>query len=145
MAKHIADFIDHMRAMGASEVIDYRRQDFSRGEPYDLILDMVAHRSVFVYRRALRPGGRYLCVGGSTATLLRVASAGSLLGRLSGRRIGMLVVRQGPKSFVKLADLCVAGEVKVHIERTFALDDVAAALTHVGEGRALGKVVVQVD
>jgi NADPH:quinone reductase-like Zn-dependent oxidoreductase len=44
-----------------------------------------------------------------------------------------------------LADLCVAGEIAIHIDRTFGLDDVPAALTHVGEGRALGKVVVAVS
>ena len=58
--------LDFMRSLGADEVIDYRSEDFTRGdEPYDLILDLVAHRSVFAYRRALAPGGRYRCVGGS--------------------------------------------------------------------------------
>ena len=48
-----------MRSVGADEVIDYRRDDFTRtNQPYDLILDLVAHRSVFAYRRALAPGGR---------------------------------------------------------------------------------------
>ena len=57
--------LDHMRSLGADEVIDYRRDDFTRGaEPYDLVLDLVAHRSVFAYRRALGRGGRYRCVGG---------------------------------------------------------------------------------
>ncbi len=66
--------LDFMRSLGADEVIDYRREDFTRGaEPYDLILDLVAHRSVFAYRRALARGGRYRCVGGSVPTLLRVA------------------------------------------------------------------------
>jgi NADPH:quinone reductase-like Zn-dependent oxidoreductase len=46
-------------------VIDYREEDFTQSElPYDLILDVVASRSVFAYRRALAPGGRYRCVGG---------------------------------------------------------------------------------
>ena len=55
-----------MRSLGADEVIDYRSEDFTRAaEPYDLVLDLVAHRSVFAYRRALAPGGRYRCVGGS--------------------------------------------------------------------------------
>ena len=57
--------LDFMRSLGADEVIDYRSEDFTRSdEPYDLILDLVAHRSVFAYRRALAPGGRYRCVGG---------------------------------------------------------------------------------
>ena len=134
---------DFMRSMGADAVIDYRREDFTRTtRPYDLILDMVAHRSVFAYRRALAPGGTYRCVGGSVRTLLRVFTVGSVVGRLAGRSIGGLVVKEGPAHFEPLADLCVAGDVRIHIDRIFTLDEVAAALARVGEGRALGKVVV---
>ena len=134
---------DFMVSMGADEVIDYRDDDFSRSAaPYDLILDLVAHRSVFAYRRALARGGRYRCAGGSVRTLLRVLTAGSVVGRATGRSIGVLVVKQGPSHFEPLAALCAAGEVRIHIDRTFALDEVPAALAHVGEGRALGKVVV---
>jgi NADPH:quinone reductase-like Zn-dependent oxidoreductase len=135
--------LDFMRSLGADDVIDYRSEDFTRSdEPYDLILDLVAHRSVFAYRRALARGGRYRCVGGSVRALLRVLTIGSVAGVLTGRRIGVLAVREGPPHFEALAELCGSGEVAIHIDRTFGLDDVRAALTHVGEGRALGKVVV---
>jgi NADPH:quinone reductase-like Zn-dependent oxidoreductase len=134
---------DFMRSMGADDVIDYRRDDFTRTtQPYDLILDLVAHRSVFAYRRALAPGGTYRCVGGSVRALLRVLTVGSVIGRVTGRSIGVLVVKEAPAHFEPLANLCVAGDVRIHIDRFFALDEVAAALARVGEGRALGKVVV---
>ena len=134
---------DFMRSVGADDVIDYRRDDFTRTtQPYDLILDLVAHRSVFAYRRALAPGGTYRCVGGTVRALLRVLTAGSVVGRLTGRSVGILVVKEGPAHFEPLADLCVAGDIGIHIDRTFTLDEVPAALAHVGEGRALGKVVV---
>jgi NADPH:quinone reductase-like Zn-dependent oxidoreductase len=136
--------LEFMRSLGADDVIDHRREDFTRREPYDLILDLVAHRSVFDYRRALVRGGRYRCVGGSVPALLRVLTIGWLAGRLTGRRLGVLAVREGPAAFGPLADRCMAGDVDVHIDRTFGLQDVAQALTHVGEGRALGKVVVEV-
>lgn len=135
--------LEFMRSLGADEVIDYHRDDFTRDhEPYDLILDLVAHRSVFAYRRALAAGGRYLCVGGSVRALLRVLAIGAAAGRVTGRRLGVLVVREGPAHFQPLADLCVAGDVSIHIDRTFPLDEVPEALAYVGEGRALGKVVV---
>jgi NADPH:quinone reductase-like Zn-dependent oxidoreductase len=135
--------LEFMRSLGADEVIDYRSEDFTRpDEPYDLILDLVAHRSVFAYRRALAPGGRYRCVGGPVRTLLRVLTIGWVAGRLTRRRIGVLAVREGPARFEPLAELCVAGDVGIHIDRVFPLDEVGAALAHVGEGRALGKVVV---
>jgi NADPH:quinone reductase-like Zn-dependent oxidoreductase len=137
--------LDFMRSLGADEVIDYRSEDFTRGDqPYDLVLDLVAHRSVFAYRRALAPGGRYRCVGGSVRALLRVLTIGWAAARLTGRRMGVLAVSEGPDAFGPLADLCLAGEVGIHIDRTFGLDAVPEALAHVGEGRALGKVVVAV-
>ena len=69
-------------------------------------------------------------------------TAGFVVGRLSGRRIGVLAVKQGPAHFEPLRAMCVSGEIDIRIDRTFRLDDVAAALAHSGEGRALGKVVV---
>lgn len=138
--------LDHMRAVGADEVIDFRRDDFSRGRPpFDLILDLVAHRSVFACRRALARDGRYRCVGGPVPALLRVVTVGALVGRFTGRRLGMLIVKEGPDHFAPLADLCVAGEVAIHIDQTFGLDDVPEALALVGSGGARGKVVVEVD
>jgi NADPH:quinone reductase-like Zn-dependent oxidoreductase len=135
--------LEFMRSLGADEVVDYLSQDFTDLGPFDHVLDLVAHRSVFAYRRALARGGRYRCVGGSVPTLLRVVTIGALLGRLTGRRLGLLAVKQGPAHFEPLAERCVAGEVQIHIDRTFRLDDVPQALAYVGEGRALGKVVVE--
>jgi NADPH:quinone reductase-like Zn-dependent oxidoreductase len=136
--------LEFMRSLGADEVIDYRSQDFTRVEPSDHVLDLVAHRSVFAYRRALAPGGRYRCVGGSTRALLRVVTIGALLGRLTGRRLGVLVVKPGPAHFQPLAEVCLSGEVQIHIDRRFGLEEVPEALAYHGEGRALGKVVVEV-
>lgn len=139
-----ASKLDFMRSVGADEVIDYRSEDFTRSGEYDLVLDLVAHRSVFAYRRALAPGGRYLCVGGTVRALLRILTIGALAAWLTGRRMGVLGVKLGPKHFAPLTELCLSGDVGIHIDRTFTLDDVPAALAHVGEGRALGKVVVEV-
>lgn len=136
--------LEFMRSIGADEMIDYRSQDFTHHGPSDVILDLVAHRSVFAYRRALAPGGRYLCVGGSVRALVRVVTIGAILGRLTGRRLGLLIVKQGPAHFEPFAARCVSGDIDIHIDRTFRLDEVPQALAHVGEGRALGKVVVEV-
>ena len=81
-------------------------------------------------------------MGGSVGTLLRVLTAGSVVGLLSGRSIGVLAVMEGPAHFQPLVDLCVNGEVAIPIDRTFSLEEVPAALSYVGDGRALGKVVI---
>jgi NADPH:quinone reductase-like Zn-dependent oxidoreductase len=138
--------LDFMRSLGADHVIDYGRDDFTRTEvPYDLVLDLVAHRSPFACRRALAPGGRYWCVGGPVRILVAILTIGSIIGRLTGRRLGVLVVPQGPRYFSPLTDLVVAGDIAIHIDRTFGLDEVPHALRCVGEGLALGKVVVTTD
>jgi NADPH:quinone reductase-like Zn-dependent oxidoreductase len=136
--------LEFIRSLGADEAIDYRIQDFTKVGPSDLVLDLVAHRSVFAYRRALARGGRYRCVGGSVPALLRIVTVGAVLGQLTGRRLGLLLVKQGPVHFEPLAERCLTGDIRIHIERTFGLDEVPEALAHVGEGRALGKVVIAV-
>lgn len=134
--------LEHMRAVGADVVLDHERVDYTRTGPYDVVLDLVAHRSVLAYRRATARGGSYRCVGGSVRTLLRVLTAGTAVGLATGRSIGVLVVKQGPEHFRPVAELCATGELRIHVDRTFTLDEVPEALAHVGEGRALGKVVV---
>jgi NADPH:quinone reductase-like Zn-dependent oxidoreductase len=83
-----AEKLEFMRSLGADHVIDYAREDFTtNGRGYDLILDLAAYRPAFAYRRSLRPGGRYLYVGGSVATLLQVLLIGPLIGRAERKRI----------------------------------------------------------
>ena len=138
--------LDHMRSLGADEVIDHRADDFTRGhEPYDLILDLVARRSVFAYRRALAPGGRYRVVGGTTRTLLRVLTVGSVAGRLTGRHLGVLAVKPGPEHFALVAGQVEAGDLEIRVDRTGSLDDVPELLAAVGSGEILGKAVIVFD
>lgn len=54
------------------------------------------------------------------------------------------MVKLGPAGFEPFSERCVSGDVKIHIDRTFTLEEVPQALTHVGEGRALGKAVIQI-
>jgi NADPH:quinone reductase-like Zn-dependent oxidoreductase len=139
-----ADKLEFMRSLGADAVGDYRRQDFSDFSPFDRILDLVATRSPFACRRALAPDGRYQCVGGTVRTLVPIVIIGALVGRPTRRRVGMLAVKQGPTHFEPLTERCLSNDVQIHIDRTFALDEVPQALTYVGEGRSLGKVVVAI-
>lgn len=136
--------LDFMRAVGADEVVDYTSSDFTWLDPFDLILDLVARRSVFAYRRALARGGRYLCVGGTVRSLLRIVTVGAAIGLVSGRRLGVLIAREGPAHFEPVAERCVAGELRIHVDRTYPLPETARALGYLGAGRALGKVVVTV-
>ncbi len=137
---------DFMRSLGADQVIDYTRDDFTRnGETYDLILDLAAYRSVWAYRRSLAPGGRYLYVGGSVATLLQVLLVGPMIGRSKDKKIRLLAVRMGAKHLARLVELCQKDKITIAIDRRYRLDEVPEALRYLGEGHAKGKVVVTVD
>lgn len=135
-----------MRSLGAHHVIDYTSDDFTKhGRTYDLILDLAAYGSVAAYRRSLAAGGRYLCVGGSAATLLRVLLIGSWAGRTEGKKIRVLAVRLGAQHLGPLVELCQAGTVTTVIDRRYPLSEVPEALRYLGEGHAKGKVVIVVE
>jgi NADPH:quinone reductase-like Zn-dependent oxidoreductase len=138
--------LEFMRSLGADHVIDYTQEDFtSNGRTYDLILDLAAHRPVFAYRNSLTPGGRYLYVGGSVATLLQVLMIGPLIGRAAGKRIRLLAVRLGTQHLTPIAELCQTGKITIVIDRRYPLNEVPEALWYLGEGHAKGKVVILVD
>jgi NADPH:quinone reductase-like Zn-dependent oxidoreductase len=140
-----AEKLEFMRSLGADHVIDYRREDFTRtGRGYDLILDLAAYRPASAYRRSLLPGGRYLYVGGSVATLLQVLVIGPVIGRPGRTRIRLLAVRLGARHLDPLVGLIRAGTIATVIDRRFALGEVPEALRYLGEGHAKGKVVITV-
>jgi NADPH:quinone reductase-like Zn-dependent oxidoreductase len=107
-----AEKLEFMRALGADHVIDYARADFTRnGRTYDLILDLAAHRSALAYTGSLVPGGRYLYVGGSVATLLQVLLFGPLLGRAQGKKLRLLVVRLGAQRLAPIVERSCGSQV----------------------------------
>ena len=97
------------------------------------------------YKGSLRPGGRYLYVGGSVATLLQVLLIGPLIGRADGKKIRLLAVRLGTQHLAPLVELYQAGKITAVIDRRYRLHEVPDALRYLGEGHAKGKVVVNVD
>jgi len=141
-----AEKLEFMRSLGADHVIDYLREDFTRnGRTYDLVLDLAAHRSAFAYKRSLTPGGRYLYVGGSVATLLQVLLIGPLTGRAADKKLRLLAVGLGAQHLAPIVELCQAGKIATVIDRRYRLSEVPEALRYLGEGHAKGKVVVIVE
>jgi NADPH:quinone reductase-like Zn-dependent oxidoreductase len=141
-----AEKLEFIGSLGADRVVDYAREDFTRnGQTYDLILDLAAYRSASAYARSLKPGGRYLYVGGSVPTLLQVLLIGPLIGRPDGRKVRVLAVRLGTRHLAPLVELCQAGTVATVIDRTYPLSEVPEALRYLGEGHAKGKLVINVE
>jgi NADPH:quinone reductase-like Zn-dependent oxidoreductase len=138
--------LDFMRSLGADHVIDYTQEDFTKnGKQYDLILDLVAHRSVFAYARALRPNGSYFMVGGSVATIFQILLLGPWMRRTAGKKIRLLAVQPNPQELVFITELYEAGKVVPVIDRRYPLREVPEALRYLGEGLAKGKVVITLE
>ena len=141
-----AEKLDFMRSLGADHVIDYTKEDFAKnGQQYDLILDVVAHRSVFAYKRALAPNGNYFAVGGAVATLFQILFLGPWIRITSGKKIRILAVRPNRKDLIFVTELCAAGKVVPVIDRRYPLSEVPGALRYLGEGHAKGKVMINME
>lgn len=135
--------LDFVRSLGADHVIDYASEDFTKtGRHYDLILDLIAHRSMFAYARAVRPNGTYFCIGGAVTVLLQIALLGPLLKLATGKNLRVLAVPQNRDDLVAITELCEAGKIIPVIDRHYSLQEVPKALRYVGEGRHKGKVVI---
>jgi NADPH:quinone reductase-like Zn-dependent oxidoreductase len=138
--------LDFMRSLGADHVIDYTQEDFTKsGKQYDLILDVIADRSIFSCQRALKPNGSYFLVGGSAATMFQFLLLGPWIRRIKGKNLRILAVQPNRKSLVTVTDLCEAGKIVPFIDRRYALSEVPEALRYLGEGRAKGKVVISLE
>ena len=137
--------LDFMRSLGVDHVIDYTREDFTRnGKQYDLILDLIAHRSVFAYQRALRRNGTCLFIGGSASVLFQMLLLGPIIRRAAGKSLRVLMVPQNRKDLIAIAELCEAGSIVPAIDRRFSLSEVPDAFRYVTQGHARGKVVITV-
>ncbi|MGD1996131.1 MAG: NAD(P)-dependent alcohol dehydrogenase [Anaerolineae bacterium] len=133
--------VDLVRSLGADDVIDYTREDFTRkGRRYDLILDNVGNRSFSECRRALTPRGRLLPNTGHAGMGYVIAAfALSLFVRSQGRPF---IASGRAEDLLVLKDLIEAGKVKPVINRTYLLSETPEALGYVGQGHARGKVVI---
>jgi len=139
--------LDMLRSIGADHVIDYTQVDFTKsGQRYDLILDPVAYRSIFAYRRALSPEGIFVFVGGSTAAIFQALVLAPLISRNWTQKMGVVMQKPNKKEdLVFLQELFEAGKVVPVIDRRYPLSEVPEALRHLEEGHALGKVVISVE
>lgn len=140
-----AEKLDLMRSLGVDHVIDYKKEDFTKnGKQYDLILDLIAQRSVFAYRRALKPNGTYYLAGGFVSTMFQILLLGPWIRRATSKNIRILAVETDSKDLVYITELIQSGKVKLIIDKCYMLSETAEALRYLGEGHARGKIVITV-
>jgi NADPH:quinone reductase-like Zn-dependent oxidoreductase len=140
--------VETARSIGADEVIDYTRDDFTRGtDRYDLILDIGGNRRLSAMRRALTPKGRIVMVapqpGQWIGPVARIAGA-IVTTRLGRRPASAYLADVSRDDLLTLKELIEAGKVRPIIDRTYRFDQIPEGIRYLESGAASGKVVITV-
>jgi NADPH:quinone reductase-like Zn-dependent oxidoreductase len=141
--------VDLVSTLGAREIVDYTREDFTRaGQSYDVVLDLVGNRSLRDLRRVVAPGGRLVLSGGGNpghgqylGPIGLMARAG-LFGRLLGVRVRIPRAAPDAERLTELAGMAARGEIRPVLDRTYPLAEAVAAMRHLEVEHARGKIVV---
>jgi NADPH:quinone reductase-like Zn-dependent oxidoreductase len=137
--------LDFVRSLGADHVIDYTKVDFTKtGDRYDWILDTDSHQSILRVRHALRSGGVYLTLGGTSVPILGALILGPVISLATGKTMSLVLWWKPFKveDVEHIEALIAAGKVKPAIDRRYPLAEVVDALRWVDDGHAKGKVLV---
>jgi NADPH:quinone reductase-like Zn-dependent oxidoreductase len=139
--------VDVVRAAGAQHVLDHTFSDITdAGHRYDVVIDVGGHRSLTHLRRAMTPHGTLVIVGSETAGQwlggFDRSLRAPLLSSVIGQDLVPLMISENAADLIWLRDLVDAGSVTPVIDRTYPLDETPAAIRHVSDGHARGKVVV---
>jgi len=142
--------LEMVRSIGADQVIDYTREDFTRsGQQYDLIFQLAGITSPSAFRRVLTPKGRLVLSSGDSpgrviGPISRIIKA-VLLSPFIGQTMGPLVAKPSSDDLQFLRELIEAGSVTPVIDRTYPLTEAPDAIRYLETGRARGKVVIAVS
>jgi NADPH:quinone reductase-like Zn-dependent oxidoreductase len=132
-----------VRELGADEVVDYARDDFTRrSDRFDVVFDAAGVSTFVAARQVLTEVGCYVnTLGTGAATLNTIASA--VVARFTSRqRVVPFALQAGGATWQLLAELARDGVLRAHVERTISLDQVAGAQRERESGHGCGKIVV---
>jgi NADPH:quinone reductase-like Zn-dependent oxidoreductase len=136
--------LDQARILGADQVIDYTKEDFTQnGQQYNLILAANGFHPLSAYKRALAPGGIYVMAGGKPAQIFQAMLLGALMSS-GGKKMGGVSATMKNQDLMSIKELLEAGKIMPVIDRCYPLSEAAEALRYLGEGHARGKVVISV-
>jgi NADPH:quinone reductase-like Zn-dependent oxidoreductase len=139
-------------SLGADEVIDFTKEDFTRrGVRYDLIFDVPGNRPYSAFRRALKPDGRYVLIGhelfgksgkrvfGLIPYFLKLIFLSRFVKQLRGPGVPMPTKRE---AMAVLRELLAAGKITPVVDSTYPLSEVRQAFRHMMEDETRGKVIL---
>jgi NADPH:quinone reductase-like Zn-dependent oxidoreductase len=141
---------DLVRSLGADDVIDYTREDFTDGSRrWDVIIDNAGRRPLSQLRKALTAKGTLVIVGGDgggnwTGGFFRGMLRAPIVSLFVGQRLRGLATKITQEDLAALGELVEAGTVTPVIDRTFPLIEAPDAIRYLAEGHPAGKIVVTV-
>lgn len=141
--------VELVKSIGADHVFDYKRENYTEsGQQFDLIIDNVGNHSLSANRRVLKPEGRLVIIGGAKGDwigpLAKPISAMMLQPFVEQELISM-TAQMNAEDLSTLAGMMSDGQVTPVIERSYALEETAAAIRKSEEGRVRGKLVLAID
>src|SRR6266496_3214390 len=146
-----ASNVEMVRSIGAKQVIDYTREDFTKSgqsydQRYDLILDCVGNHSLLAQRRALNPNGVCVVAGakGLWGFLARALTA-PVLSRLVSQKFVTFIAKLNKEDMTIMRELMATGKVTPVIDRRYSLSEVPEAMRYLEKRHARGKVVITLD
>ncbi len=135
--------VEMVRSIGADHVIDYTKEDFTKGAArYDVILDNVGSHSLSATRRVLTPTGLHVPSSGHAGMGWVIAAA--LAGIFVRQQAAPFIAATTRECLLALNEFIEAGKVTPVIDRTYPLGETAEAFAYLDEGHARGKVVIAI-
>ena len=141
--------VELVRSLGADRVFDYKQESYiDSGEQYDLVVDMVGNHSLLANKRVLSEDGTLVVVGGQggdwLGPIMRFIGT-MVLSPLADQTMVALLARMDAGDLAELAALMEAGELTSIIDVSYPLSQLPDAIRYSEEGRARGKIIINVD
>jgi len=136
--------LELVRSLGADHVIDYTRDNFTKGSArYDTVIDIGGNYSFRATRRVIKDGGILVVVGSHRGVMRRLVS-GTIRRRLLRQRIVFFLAQIKNEDLATLKQMIEAGQLRPVIDRTYPLEDAATAIDYAARQTVGGKVVLTV-
>jgi NADPH:quinone reductase-like Zn-dependent oxidoreductase len=133
--------VELVKSLGAEQVIDYKREDFTRtNQTYDVIYDTVGKTSFAACKHLLKPDGRY--IAGSAGVYEHLQALWT--SKFGDQKVISSIAAARQADIIFLKGLLEAGHIKPVIDKCYPFDQIPAAHHYVETGRKKGNVVVSV-
>lgn len=136
---------DAVRALGAHEVLDHATDGVApSGRGHDLVLDIAGDTPLAQLRASLAPDGTLVVVGGEVGRWIGIGRQlrAVALSPFVGQRLTMLVSRERHEVLERLTELVEEGSITPVVDRTYPLEETAAAMARLIAGSVTGKLVI---